>query len=199
MKKIFLPLLALVGMVTGFTLTSCGGGGGGSEDEIIQLTGLSIEAPAGLGGFVMEVQDRVSSNVYVATYNDEVGRFQVLSLNDKTVRGQMWFEDVDSASDLAHWFGFSAAGGREISSEAGKSVILELKFANENGGKMTREGTVVLWNDTTRVVTIDLKYGTVVDTTPGDGDEAEDEATIKETAETDFTVTAPCKGVKDMF
>ena len=28
MKKIFLPLLALCGMVTGLTLTSCGGGGG---------------------------------------------------------------------------------------------------------------------------------------------------------------------------
>ncbi|MBQ2870042.1 MAG: hypothetical protein IJE88_08460 [Akkermansia sp.] len=198
MKKIFLPLLALVGMVTGFTLTSCGGGGG-SEDEIIQLTGLSIEAPAGLGGFEMEVQDRVSPNVYVATYNDEMGRFQVLSLNDKTVRGQMWFEDVDSASDLAHWFGFSAAAGREISSEAGKPVILELEFENENGGMMSREGTVVLWNDATRVVTIDLKTGEVVDTTPGDEDEAEGEAAIKDTAKTAFTVTASCKGVKDMF
>lgn len=32
MKKIFLPLLALVGMVAGFTLCSCGGGGGGDND-----------------------------------------------------------------------------------------------------------------------------------------------------------------------
>ena len=31
MKKIFLPLLALCGMVAGLTLTSCGGGGGGAE------------------------------------------------------------------------------------------------------------------------------------------------------------------------
>lgn len=31
MKKIFLPLLALCTIVTGLTLTSCGGGGGGTE------------------------------------------------------------------------------------------------------------------------------------------------------------------------
>ena len=32
MKKIFLPLLAVVGMIAGFTLCSCGGGGGSSSD-----------------------------------------------------------------------------------------------------------------------------------------------------------------------
>ena len=32
MKKIFLPLLAAVGMALGLTLTSCGGGGGSSKD-----------------------------------------------------------------------------------------------------------------------------------------------------------------------
>ena len=31
MKKIFIPLLALCGMVASLTLTSCGGGGGGNN------------------------------------------------------------------------------------------------------------------------------------------------------------------------
>lgn len=43
MKKIFLPLLALVGMVTGFTLTSCGGGGGGGN-----MSGLAITVQSGV-------------------------------------------------------------------------------------------------------------------------------------------------------
>ena len=43
MKKIFLPLLALCGMITGLALTSCGGGGGGRS-----LSGTVITVGGGV-------------------------------------------------------------------------------------------------------------------------------------------------------
>lgn len=43
MKKFFLPLLALVGMVAGFTLCSCGGGGGNkNEGPARALAGMTL-------------------------------------------------------------------------------------------------------------------------------------------------------------
>ena len=55
MKKFFTTLLALVGMVAGFTLTSCGGGGGGDEDE--NLSGVSFSFGSTVG-YNMEFGDR---------------------------------------------------------------------------------------------------------------------------------------------
>ncbi len=70
MKKIFLPLLAALGMVVGMTLTSCGGGGGGDGAKQVDITGLHIETGAGVPQFMMTVDERLGdSNVYRVTYS----------------------------------------------------------------------------------------------------------------------------------
>lgn len=43
MKKFFLPLLALVGMVAGFTLCSCGGGGGNNDGPARAMANMKVE------------------------------------------------------------------------------------------------------------------------------------------------------------
>lgn len=68
MKKLFLPLLAAIGMVAGFTLSSCGGGGGNSNGQV-DITGLYATTGAGVPVFAMSVDERLGdSNVYRVTY-----------------------------------------------------------------------------------------------------------------------------------
>ncbi len=68
MKKLFLPLLAAIGMVAGFTLSSCGGGGGSSSGQV-DITGLYVTTGSGVPGFAMSVDERLGdSNVYRVTY-----------------------------------------------------------------------------------------------------------------------------------
>ncbi|MBE6415731.1 MAG: hypothetical protein E7032_04265 [Akkermansiaceae bacterium] len=69
MKKIFLPLLAALGMVVGMTLTSCGGGGGNSAKQV-DITGLHVVSGSGVPQFMMTVDERMGdSNVYRVTYS----------------------------------------------------------------------------------------------------------------------------------
>ena len=71
MKKIFLPLLALCGMITGLTLTSCGGGGNGGATN---MSGMIISAQSGVG-YDMVFGDKVpgSSSAYSVTLLSPVG------------------------------------------------------------------------------------------------------------------------------
>jgi hypothetical protein len=65
MKKIFLPFLALCGMITGLTLTSCGGGGGGGATN---MAGMIISVQSGVT-YDMVFGDKVmgSDNAYYVT------------------------------------------------------------------------------------------------------------------------------------
>ena len=184
-------------MVAGFTLTSCGGGGGGGDEDIIQLSGLEITTGAGLGNFTMQIKERSAVNLYTALYNGEEGSFRVVSLTGKTVKGQMWFSDTDSSSDLASWFGFTTGSGTEVASEGGNPVYLELTFTSEDGGTLAREGAVVLWNGSTKVSTIDLATGKEVKF-DADGNQTSPTPEDKETS-SEFTVTSSCKGIKNLF
>ena len=56
MKKIFLSLLALCGMVAGFTLSSCGGGGGGN------LAGTTILLQSGQGYYIQFAEKLQGTN-----------------------------------------------------------------------------------------------------------------------------------------
>ena len=197
MKKTFTSLLALAGMVVGFTLTSCGGGGGGGDEDIIQLSGLEITTGAGLGNFTMQITERSAVNLYTALYNGEEGSFRVVSLTGKTLKGQMWFSDINASSDLAYWFGFGSGSGTEVASEGGNPVYLKLTFTSEDGGTLAREGTVVLWNNNTKVSTIDLATGKEVKY-DGDGIQTSPTPDDKEIS-SEFTVTSSCKGIKDLF
>ena len=70
MKKIFLGLLALAGMVAGFTLTSCGGGGG-SETQYPLITGRQLVAGSGAGaGYVISFNQYLGNNAYVCEFAD---------------------------------------------------------------------------------------------------------------------------------
>lgn len=63
MKKIFLGLLALVGMVAGFTLTSCGGGGG--SDDVIDISGLRLTSSGTTPLVVISFDSRIGrGNAY---------------------------------------------------------------------------------------------------------------------------------------
>ena len=64
MKKTFTSLLALAGMVAGFTLTSCGGGGGGGEN----FTGDQYYMTSTSGvNYYLQIDERVgASDMYRA-------------------------------------------------------------------------------------------------------------------------------------
>ncbi len=69
MKKIFLPLLAAVGMALGLTLSSCGGGGGSDKghEPARALIGTSITVVSGTPSFSIDFENAntgwtVSSN-----------------------------------------------------------------------------------------------------------------------------------------
>ena len=57
MKKFFASLLALVGMVAGLTLTSCGGGGGGGS-----LSGTTIMANGATSAYQISIGEKVNSS-----------------------------------------------------------------------------------------------------------------------------------------
>ena len=57
MKKFFASLLALVGMVAGLTLTSCGGGGGGGN-----LSGTTIMANGATSAYQISIGEKVNSS-----------------------------------------------------------------------------------------------------------------------------------------
>ena len=63
MKKIFLPLLALCGMVSCLTLTSCGGGGGGSNDGPAKaLQNTTIETDIAMQVVGIELINAISTD-----------------------------------------------------------------------------------------------------------------------------------------
>ena len=71
MKKLILSVLALLGMVSGFALTSCGGGGGGGT-----VVGTKITANGRLGAYVISFIERLGSkesNSYYAVVQDYQG------------------------------------------------------------------------------------------------------------------------------
>ena len=59
MKKIFLPLLAAVGIALGFTLTSCGGGGGSEKgnEPARALVGITMQETTLWPGFILEFRE----------------------------------------------------------------------------------------------------------------------------------------------
>lgn len=58
MKKIFLPLLAVVGMALGLTLTSCGGGGGSKDgaQPARALAGTTLRSTSDTPSFTLEFE-----------------------------------------------------------------------------------------------------------------------------------------------
>ena len=67
MKKFFASLLALVGMVAGLTLTSCGGGGGSSN-----LSGTTIMANGASSSYLIRIGEKVDGS---STSNENGGAY----------------------------------------------------------------------------------------------------------------------------
>ena len=68
MKKLFLAVMALAGMITGLTLTSCGGGGGGNN-----LTGTYIAVNGPASSYYVLFVEREMGEVYSAIISDTAG------------------------------------------------------------------------------------------------------------------------------
>ena len=66
MKKFFASLLALVGMVAGLTLTSCGGGGGGGEN----LSGTEMIVNGSVATYRVSFVSKISDDSYEALISD---------------------------------------------------------------------------------------------------------------------------------
>ena len=66
MKKIFLPLLALCGMIAGFSLTSCGGGGGGDGTHNFSGKTIRYFGNTMAGSMVVAVYDKKTTGIYSA-------------------------------------------------------------------------------------------------------------------------------------
>ena len=201
MKKFFTSLLALVGMVAGFTLTSCGGGGGG-DDALVNITGLKIEGPSGLSAFDMEVVGRISGDLYSARYFGKEGRFSVTSVNGSTVTGYMWLNDSSEAStskDLAQWFGLTVSNSNlSITSEGGNPVTLTMQFTSEKKVTISRVGLISLWYDGALRGTVDLETGifTPANATPDDDDDIEDPTKYKKY---EYDVSTCPKGIRELL
>ena len=66
MKKIFLPLLALCGMIAGFSLTSCGGGGGGDGTHNFSGKTIRYYGNTMAGSMVVAVGNKLTGGLYDA-------------------------------------------------------------------------------------------------------------------------------------
>ena len=146
MKKIFLPLLALVGMVTGFTLTSCGGGGG-ENTPLIRLLGHNIEVTGYSPVLKIEFTEAVAANVYSTKYTfgsaDVQGYFTVTSVDaaTKTIQGQMAITDDGDFDRTKAWFGVQTSGVISFDSP----IVLSMVLTSNDRGFMTRSGNIGVW------------------------------------------------------
>ncbi len=136
MKKTFTSLLALAGMVVGFTLCSCGGGGGGGDDG--NLTGSSFTYNGSGVAYVIDFVERVSGgNAYRAeVYSANEGDLMEVILigesgNKYTVASASWdTNDVAGLATILTGTGVDKVGTVSFN---GGSVVLE--FTNVSTDK----------------------------------------------------------------
>ena len=178
MKKIFLPLLALVGMVTGFTLTSCGGGGGGSNFEGLSITtGTSPETTM---YFVKESEGYYRVSFGFGSRNAD-GHFTESSLtyDDKNgtpvLEGTLSITTESGVKDAASWLGFPPGSSVKFAIQGPIWIKMMFNSSKPAGsGTMTRKGTILVYNDkNTPQGTINLEDGKyeAATNTPDDEDD----------------------------
>lgn len=149
MKKFFLPILAVCGMVAGFTLSSCGGGGSNGR-ESADITGLELVAGDTTPIFRMSVTSRMGrSNLYEATYtfgrSSYAGTFSMTEgyplLNEDgqaEVSGRMALNEVAAFTDrdFIVWLG---GAPNAIGVQIETPVTLTIKaFKDSDSGVMER-------------------------------------------------------------
>ena len=179
MKKTFTSLLALAGMVVGFTLCSCGGGGG-SDDEIVNLDGLEITSLTSTETSMNFT--KASANYYVLQLSfggsTSDGHFLVKGFtpgSQPRVVGAISLTSTSDVEDADNWLGL-ATSSNIIFSIPGE-IELTLKFGsteNSGTGTMTRKGKVLIWSGNPLIPSksIDLATGEIrgVDAEGNEGD-----------------------------
>ena len=119
MKKIFLPLLALCGMVAGLTLTSCGGGGGGNPfaGKVYEFYSYSTSSMS------MTCDEAGIQNNFTATLSWD---------GSNTGSAEVIFEEVENDNGekgyLLHFYGVEA----DIISDARVQTFFGLANADPN-------------------------------------------------------------------
>lgn len=179
MKKFFTSLLALVGMVAGFTLTSCGGGGGGGSN----FEGLSITtgtSPETTMYFVKESERYYRVSFGFGSRN-AVGHFEESSLtyDDKNgtpvLEGTLSISTESGVKDAASWLGFPPGNSAKFAIQEGIWIKMMFNSSKPAGsGTMTRKGTILVYNDNNTLQgTINLEDGkySPATTTPDDEDD----------------------------
>ena len=73
MKKIFLPVLAFVGMGLGVALTSCGGGGGGAKVAGTTIMANSVKSNVAYRIFIADPLGDGAAGAYYGSISDEAG------------------------------------------------------------------------------------------------------------------------------
>lgn len=74
MKKFLFTVAAVLGLVTGLTLTSCGGGGGGGGGAATKLSGITISANGPASTYRVRLVERQKDTAYTALIMDGAGR-----------------------------------------------------------------------------------------------------------------------------
>lgn len=178
MKKTFTSLLALAGMVVGFTLCSCGGGGGSGDDEIVNLDGLEIKTTTNSETWMKFTKD--STNYYALQLNfggsDSGGHFLVKGFtpgSQPEVVGVMSLTENSDVLNAANWLGVPPKANLIYSIP--DEVELTLKFGSTDTmgqGTITRKGKVLIYSGNPLLPSryIDLADGKIYDV-----DEEEDE------------------------
>ena len=168
MKKTFTSLLALVGMVAGFTLCSCGGGGG-SDDEIVNLDGLEITTLTSSETWMKFT--KAATNYYALELDfggsTSYGHFLVKGFTPGSQPELVGAISLTSKADVQaadNWLGLTS--NSNLSFSIPDEIELTLKFGSskaEGQGTMTRKGIVRIWtgNPLSPSKYIDLETGDI--------------------------------------
>ncbi|MBP3499288.1 MAG: hypothetical protein J6J97_04285 [Akkermansia sp.] len=178
MKKTFTSLLALAGMVVGFTLCSCGGGGGGN-DEIVNLDGLEITS---LTSTETSMQfTKASANYYALQLSfggsNSDGHFLVKGFTPGSQPRVVGAISLTANSDVraaANWLGLPPDSNLTFSIPDEIELTMTFGSKTSGTGSMTRKGKVLIWSGNPLIPSksIDLATGEIrgVDAEGNEGD-----------------------------
>lgn len=153
MKKFFTSLLALVGMVAGFTLTSCGGGGGGGDEIGPNLEGLEFQVAGKTPAFdIFIIERRGKTNNYTCQLRlgdaQTGGSFSLdpgyPSMTDNgqevKIKGRLGFDSgkfLIDMRDAAQFFNFPSNSSKGC---ALLELIVEMTFQENGSGAISYTG-----------------------------------------------------------
>ena len=133
MKKFFASLLALVGMVAGLTLTSCGGGGGGSEN----LSGIEMIVNGSVSTYRISLVSKISGDSYEAFISDfantRISSMVMTVLESKKADG-----DDDEDGDFTYLKGMVSPGALDVNdNQAFYQILTGVNSANDSMSELS--------------------------------------------------------------